>query len=70
MNTLFEIGPVLPQGFDYYPDFITEAEETELVKSIGRFDLQTMKFHEYEAKRRVEVKNLSWYFPNPTAPMD
>jgi alkylated DNA repair dioxygenase AlkB len=62
MNTLFEIGPVLPQGFNYYPNFITTDEEAQLVKVIERFDLQTMKFHEYEAKRKVISFGQGWSF--------
>jgi alkylated DNA repair dioxygenase AlkB len=62
MNTLFDISPVLPPGFDYYPGFITEAEEADLVNVIEQFDLQTMKFHEYEAKRKVISFGLGWSF--------
>jgi alkylated DNA repair dioxygenase AlkB len=62
MNTLFDIGPVLPQGFTYYPNFITEAEESQLVKVIEQFDLQHMKFHEYEAKRKVISFGQGWSF--------
>ena len=47
MNTLFDIGPILPTGFNYCPDFITEAEEMRLIKEITRFELQNMQFHEY-----------------------
>src|SRR4051812_9433993 len=62
MNTLFNIDPVLPEGFTYNPDFITEAEETEFVKTIKKFDLQNMKFHEYEAKRKVMSFGQGWSF--------
>ena len=60
MNTLFYIGPVLPAGFSYSPGFITEAEEIQLIKAIEQFDLQNMKFHEYEAKRKVMSFALKW----------
>jgi alkylated DNA repair dioxygenase AlkB len=62
MNTLFDIGPVLPPGFNYSPAFINEAEEMQLVKTIGQFDLQNMKFHEYEAKRKVMSFGHGWSF--------
>jgi len=62
MNTLFDIAPVLPKGFTYYPNFITEAEEMQLFHSIEQFDLQTMKFHEYEAKRKVISFGQGWSF--------
>lgn len=53
MKTLFDIDPVLPAGFNYSPGFKSEAEEMKLVKTTGEFDLQNMKFHEYEAKRKL-----------------
>ena len=62
MNTLFNIDPVLPEGFRYYPDFITEAEESRLLLTIEKFDLQNMKFHEYEAKRKVISFGKGWSF--------
>ena len=62
MNTLFDIAPVLPQGFSYYTEFITEAEEQYLLKSIDQFELETMKFHQYEAKRKVRSFGNGWSF--------
>ena len=62
MNTLFDTGPVLPGGFNYYPGFISEAEEAQLVQCIEKFDLQNMKFHEYEAKRKVISFGRGWSF--------
>jgi alkylated DNA repair dioxygenase AlkB len=62
MHTLFDISPILPPGFNYYPGFITEAEELRLIKTIEQFDLQNMKFHEYEAKRKVISFGWSWSF--------
>jgi alkylated DNA repair dioxygenase AlkB len=62
MNTLFDIGPALPEGFFCSPGFITEAEEMYLAKTIQQFDLQNMKFHEYEAKRKVISFGRGWSF--------
>ncbi len=62
MLTLFDVGPVLPDGFDYYQSIITDAEESQLVQTIERFDLQNMKFHEYEAKRKVISFGRGWSF--------
>lgn len=62
MNTLFDIGPVLPEGFSYFPGFITEAEEMLVLETIEGFDLQKMKFHEYEAKRKVISFGQGWSF--------
>ena len=49
--TLFDVAPMLPQGFEYYPNFLTRAEETELATGIRKFDLQTMKFHQSSQKK-------------------
>jgi alkylated DNA repair dioxygenase AlkB len=62
MNTLFDITPVLPEGFNYYPDFITASEEIQLISNIEKLDLQNMKFHEYEAKRKVISFGHGWSF--------
>lgn len=62
MNTLFDIGPVLPEGFKYYPHFITETEENHLLNAIQQLELQTMKFHQYEAKRKVVSFGRGWSF--------
>jgi alkylated DNA repair dioxygenase AlkB len=62
MNTLFEIKPLLPEGFNYYPGFITVAEEKQLLDAIGKFELSKMKFHEYEAKRKVISFGQGWSF--------
>ena len=62
MNTLFDIAPVLPEGFLYYPDFITADEEIQLVNIIQRYDLQAMKFHQYVAKRNVKSFGRGWSF--------
>lgn len=62
MDTLFDIEPLLPEGFHYYPRFINEAEEKQLLNSIRQLDLQTMKFHQYEAKRKVVSFGKGWSF--------
>ncbi|MFT3910908.1 MAG: alpha-ketoglutarate-dependent dioxygenase AlkB [Ferruginibacter sp.] len=62
MNTLFDISPVLPAGFNYYPGFITVEEEWRLLRTIEKFDLQNMQFHEYTAKRKVISFGKGWSF--------
>lgn len=62
MNTLFDIGPVLPARFSYSSGFLSEAEEMLLIKIIEQFDVQSMKFHEYEAKRKVMSFGRGWSF--------
>jgi alkylated DNA repair dioxygenase AlkB len=62
MNTLFDITPVLPEGFSYFPGFITRQEEEALLTFIKGYSLANMKFHEYEAKRKVMSFGRGWSF--------
>lgn len=62
MNTLFDIAPALPGGFNYHQNFITHEEEHNLLKVIEGLPLQPMQFHEYEAKRKVISYGQGWSF--------
>lgn len=62
MNTLFDIAPAVPTEFTYLPNFITETEESQLLDTISKVDLANMKFHEYEAKRKVISFGQGWSF--------
>lgn len=62
MYTLFDISPQLPDGFSYNNNFISVEEESQLVHVIKQFDLTNMKFHEYEAKRKVMSFGRGWSF--------
>jgi alkylated DNA repair dioxygenase AlkB len=53
MDTLFSIPPNLPQGFSYFPDFLTLQEEQQLVELIQQYPLENMVFQGFEAKRKV-----------------
>jgi len=61
-TTLFDISPVLPPGFHYQKDFLTKEEESFLINSIQQYDLQSMKFHQYVAKRNVLSFGKGWSF--------
>src|SRR5829696_4507681 len=62
MNTLFDISPSLPAGFSYQEDFINKSEEAHLLGGIAQLDLSNMKFHQYEAKRKVINFGKGWSF--------
>src|SRR3954469_11860359 len=66
MNTLFPITPELTDGFLYYPDFISEHEENELLKIVSSADLHAMIFQGFEAKRKVASFGYDWSFENRT----
>jgi alkylated DNA repair dioxygenase AlkB len=62
MDTLFPVQPAFPQGFEYFPDFITEGEEKELLKAISGIELHTFLFLGYEAKRKVASFGYDYSF--------
>jgi alkylated DNA repair dioxygenase AlkB len=62
MDTLFPIEPSFPPGFAYHPHFITEAEETKLMKTISKIELHSFQFQGYEAKRKVASFGYDWNF--------
>jgi len=62
MNTLFDIAPSLPPGFAYAENFINPEEETALLMAIENLTLNNMKFHNYEAKRKVISFGMGWSF--------
>ena len=53
MDTLFPLALHLPQGFEYYPDFIDAGEEAMLLQEIASTELHTFLFQVFESKRRV-----------------
>ena len=46
-------APVLPGGFVYQPEFLSEEEESALLSEIARLPLEQAKYKEYTARRRV-----------------
>jgi alkylated DNA repair dioxygenase AlkB len=62
MQTLFQLEPVLPAGFIYYPEFISSREESQLLLEIKEIELHTFHFQGYEAKRKVASFGYDWNF--------
>lgn len=62
MMSLFSTPPVFPEGFAYYPDFISEDEERKLLEHISSIDLQALIFQGFEAKRRVKSFGYDYHF--------
>jgi alkylated DNA repair dioxygenase AlkB len=59
---LFDLTPAYPEGFSYYPDFISHEEESLLISQLSSIDLQTFLFRGYEAKRRVISYGYDYHF--------
>jgi alkylated DNA repair dioxygenase AlkB len=66
VDTLFPVEPIFPKGFNYFPNFITVSEESELIKQISGIDLQTFHFQGYEAKRKVASFGFDYNFEKKT----
>jgi alkylated DNA repair dioxygenase AlkB len=62
VKNLFDIQPVFPSGFNYFPQFINAEEEAALHKAILKLDLQTFIFRGYEAKRKVMSFGFDYHF--------
>jgi alkylated DNA repair dioxygenase AlkB len=49
-----EFAAGMPDGFRYEEEVLTQAEEAELVASIGELELKPFEFHGYTGNRRVK----------------
>jgi len=50
---LFEVAVKVPDGFIYHRDFISEAEEQELIREIQSLHLTSFKYYQFTGKRRI-----------------
>lgn len=64
MNTLFPLQPNLPKGFNYYPEFLSADEETELYKEILKVELHNLNYHGYKANRKTASFGYDYNFEN------
>ena len=58
--SLFEVPPKVPDGFIYYPNFISEAEEQELIRKIQQTHLTPFKYYQFTGKRRIA--SFGWQY--------
>jgi alkylated DNA repair dioxygenase AlkB len=64
MQTLFEVENIYPQGFSYTPNFITVAEEDDLLAVVKKLELQNMMFKGYTASRKTASFGYDYSFDN------
>lgn len=62
MLTLFPNELILPAGFLYVPDFITEHEEQRLLDVISNIALHNFTFRGFEAKRKAASFGFDYHF--------
>lgn len=51
--SLFGSEPALPEGFRYWPDFVSAEDERDLVRRVEAQPFESFQFHGYLGKRRV-----------------
>lgn len=51
--SLFEVSAKVPEGFIYHQNFISEAEEHELIREIQKLHLTPFKYYQFTGKRRT-----------------
>ena len=62
MISLFPNDPTFPEGFSYVPDFLSEADESDLLAAINTIELQTFVFQGFEAKRKFASFGFDYSF--------
>ena len=58
--SLFEVPPKVPDGFIYQQNFISEAEENELIREIQKVHLTPFKYYRFTGKRRTA--SFGWQY--------
>jgi alkylated DNA repair dioxygenase AlkB len=59
-SSLFEASSKVPDGFIYHQDFISEVEESELIREIQTLQLTPFKYYEFTGKRRTA--SFGWQY--------
>ena len=58
--SLFEVSAKVPDGFIYHQNFISEAEEQELIREIQSVRLTSFKYYQFTGKRRIA--SFGWQY--------
>lgn len=59
-RSLFEVSAKVPDSFIYHRDFISEAEEQELIREIQKLHLTPFKYYQFIGKRRTA--SFGWQY--------
>ena len=59
-SDFFEVPAKVPDGFVYHPDFISEAEEQELIGEIQKVHLTPFRYYQFTGKRRTA--SFGWQY--------
>jgi alkylated DNA repair dioxygenase AlkB len=63
-QNLFGVSPKVPDGFIYHENFISEAEEQELIREIQKINLTPFKYYQFTGKRRTVSFGWQYEFGN------
>jgi alkylated DNA repair dioxygenase AlkB len=63
--TLFEVSAKVPDGFIYHQNFISEAEEQELIREIQKLHLTPFKYYQFIGRRRTA--SFGWQYEFETS---
>jgi alkylated DNA repair dioxygenase AlkB len=58
--SLFDVSAQVPDGFIYRQNFISEAEEQELIREIQKLHLAPFKYYQFTGKRRTA--SFGWQY--------
>ena len=59
-SILVQVAAKVPEGFVYHPDFVSEAEEQELIREIQKLQLTPFKYYQFTGKRRTA--SFGWQY--------
>jgi alkylated DNA repair dioxygenase AlkB len=59
-RTLFDVPAQVPEGFIYRQNFISEAEEQDLIREIQKIPLAPFKYYQFTGKRRTA--SFGWQY--------
>ena len=58
--SLFDASAKVPDGFIYHPNFLSAAEEQELIQEIQKLHLVPFKYYQFTGKRRTA--SFGWQY--------
>jgi alkylated DNA repair dioxygenase AlkB len=58
--SLFDVSTKVPDGFIYHPNFLSAAEEQELIGEIQKVHLTPFKYYQFTGKRRTA--SFGWQY--------
>lgn len=62
MDSLFDLPPIYPSGFTLKKDFLSTAEEMNLIRLVQQHNLKPFMFHGYQGKRKTRSFGYDYQF--------